>query len=502
MNIAEVLLQAARSSPAMVALVEGDRSLTYGELDDLTGRIAAGLVHRGLQPGDRVALFLPSSIEFALCYLAAQKAGLVAVSITAMAKAEELAYMVQDAGARLLFTLPELHGVAAAAASRLAAPPLVCCCGAGAEPDALAELAQASRPLAPLFRERDETAAILYTSGTTGYPKGAALSQAAVITNIVLGHQAAGITAADRVLCFLPLFHCFGQNFILGQTLLAGGTLFLQRRFDPQAVWETVLAKQVSVLFGVPTAYHELLRQAPGRHGLRYCFNGADTAPESLSRAWTEATGLTLFEGYGLTEAGPFVSYNHPFRHRCGSLGAAVPTVEMRVVDADGQPLPIGEPGEIEVRSPSLMQGYWGAPEETALVLCRGWLRTGDVGVQEDDGHFFLVDRVKDMVNVAGFKVYPREVERVLAAHPEVAEAAIVGVPHAVRGEVARAYVVARPGCRPDGQVLGAWLKERVAAYKVPAQWELVDSIPKGPTGKVLKKLLRQRSEPVEGGSG
>ncbi len=489
MNIADAVVRAARHFPDHPAIIAPDRNLTYAELDHLTARVAGGLAAAGVVPGERVAIYLPNGAAFVVAYLATLRAGAAAVSVSPMAKAGELQHLLADSGATVIFTAPTL--VAELEVVRPDLPALRRVVAGWPELDALAA---AGAPLAPLDLPREHPAALLYTSGTTGFPKGAVLSHAATVLNIMAAQFCSRTTPADRLLCFVPLSHCFGQNFVLNNALLAGATLVIQERFDPATVWSAVTAQAITMLFGVPTAFRALLGAVPEPErlaGLRFVFNGADTAPPELSQAWAQATGLTLSQGYGLTEAGPFVSFNHLHRYKPGSLGAPVPGIEMQVVNESGRPLPPGEPGELRVRGPSLLSGYWRNPEATASVLRDGWLYTGDVACMDADGDFFLVDRVKDMINMSGFKIYPREVEAVLATHPGVADCAVVGVPDAEKGEIARALIVWRGGDAMAPELLREWLRARLAAYKVPVRYEAVDLIPRGPTGKILKKLLR-----------
>lgn len=489
MNIAESVCRVASQYPDRTALIGPDRSLTYGELEATTGCLAGALLAAGLLAGDRVALFLPNSTAFAVAYLAVLRAGCVAVSITPSARETELRHMLSDSGTRLAITSPEL--AAEIEPLRPELPALERVVVGWAEIDRLVESAI---PVAPAQVSSGHPAALLYTSGTTGRPKGAELSHSATVLNVMAAQLCTRTRAADRLLCFLPLSHCFGQNFILNNALMAGATLEIHARFDPAEVWERVNAGGITMIFGVPTAFRALLATCPERSrfpSLRYLFNGADTAPEALSRGWEDATGLTLYQGYGLTEAGPFVSYNHLQRYKHGGLGRPVPGVIMQAVDEAGQPLPPGEPGEMRVRARSLMTCYWKNPEATNQAIRDGWLYTGDVGVMDEEGDFFLVDRVKDLINMSGYKIYPREVEAVLAAYPGVADCAIIGQLDPYKGEIAKAMIAWQAGVEPNLEQVREWLSQRVAGYKVPSLFESIDSIPRGPTGKILRRQLQ-----------
>lgn len=492
MNATSPVRRVARLAPDRPALVGPDRSLTYGQLDDLTDRLAGFLRASGAREGDRIALFFPNSTAFAVAYLAALKAGCAAVSINPQSRAAELRHILGDSGARTLFVAPELLGELDPIRSEL--PDLQQVITGWEQIDACAAQAE---PIGSIDVPSEAPAALLYTSGTTGLPKGAVLSHHAVITNVMAAQFCSRTTGQDRLLCYVPLSHCFGQNFILNNALLAGATLFIHERFDQQAVWDTIRDQQITMLFGVPASYRTLIASLPGNYrpggSLRFAFSGADTSPPDLTRAWEEAAGLPLSQGYGLTEAGPFVSFNHFFRYKPGSLGMPVPGFEMEIVDPEGRALPPGEPGEIRLRGPSLMSGYWRNPAATAAAIRDGWLYTGDVGVQDEDGDFFLVDRVKDVINTSGFKVYPREVEAALITHPDVSDCAVVGLADPQKGEITQALIVWRQGAKADPEGLRSWLKERIAAYKVPHRFEQVDSLPRGATGKLLRSLLRRQ---------
>jgi long-chain acyl-CoA synthetase len=344
--------------------------------------------------------------------------------------------------------------------------------------------------------EPDDPAALLYTSGTTGRQKGAVLSHGNVVSNYHATRHCIGACPGDRHALFLPLFHCFGQNFILNASLASGGTVLLHRRFDPETTPAALREQGVTHLYAVPTIYILLLNAGIAPESLptvRYCFSAAATLPVEVANRWRERFGLAVHEGYGLTETSPFAAYNHEFAHRPGSIGTPVDNVEMRVVDADDAQVADGEWGEICIRGPNVMLGYWNRPLESAEALRGGWFHSGDIGFRAPDGYFYLVDRVKDMINAAGFKVWPREVEEVLYRHPAIRECAVVGLPDEVRGETVAAFVVPHPTATLAPADVESYCREHMAAYKVPRRVEIVDSIPKSATGKVLKRVLREQ---------
>lgn len=496
MNIAQNLERSARLFSDAPALVFEDRAYTYAELEAQAGRAAHALEALGVERGDRVALFLPNVPEFAIVYLAAQKLGAVAVSLNALLRTEEIRYILQDSGAGVLFTTAALLPEAAPLRGSVdTLRDIVLCEGEAPGERTLAELMAAHAPgYAAREMERDDPAAILYTSGTTGRQKGAVLSHGNVISNAHATRHCVGSRPGDRHVLFLPLFHCFGQNFILNAALASGGTVLLHRRFDPERTPGLLRAQGATHLYAVPTIYIHLLNAGltPAElPDVRYTFSAAATMPVEVARRWRATFGMPVHEGYGLTETSPFAAYNHEFAHRPGSVGTPIENVEMRVEAPDGRVLQEGEWGEICIRGPNVMLGYFNRPEESAEALRGGWFHTGDVGYRDADGFFFLVDRVKDMINAAGFKVWPREVEEVLYLHPGVKECAVVGLPDELKGEMVAAFVVAQSGGGADAAEIEAFCRARMAAYKVPRRIEVVDAIPKSPTGKILKRVLR-----------
>jgi long-chain acyl-CoA synthetase len=338
---------------------------------------------------------------------------------------------------------------------------------------------------------------LLYTSGTTGLPKGATLTHGNVVFNDYACAHHMGVRPGDRLTLFLPLFHVFGQNAIMNAAFTAGATVVLHRRFVPDQILASIARHRATMFFAVPTIFIALLDMDLARHDLssiRYEFSAAATMPQEVSRRWSERFGRPVFEGYGLTECSPFASYNHDFRHRIGSVGTAVENVELRILDEDGHEVERGAWGEICIQGPGVMKGYWGRPEDTARAIRRGWLRSGDIGTMDDEGYVFIVDRVKDMINVSGFKVWPAEVEHALYRHPAVLEAAVYGVSDPVKGEAVRAAIILKAGATATAAEIVAFCREHLAVYKAPASVEFVRELPKSATGKILKRVLRARS--------
>jgi long-chain acyl-CoA synthetase len=502
MNVAQHVDRAARHFPDKPALLFDDRALTYAELRRQVDRAAHGLVRLGLRPGERVSLFLPNIPAFAVAYLAAQKVGAVAVSANAMLTTEELRYVLEDSGAGVLFTVAAL-GQAWRPLVAAALPPerVVVCDGEEAGLPTLAQLGEgANGPFRAREMQQDDPAAILYTSGTTGKQKGATLSHGNVVSNGFAAVHAQGIAPADRLLLFLPLFHVFGQNAIMNSAFTGAATVVLQRRYDPVETLEVIERDQVTMFFAVPTIYIGLLNAGVGPERLRsvrYYFSAAATMPVDIAERWKATYGRPIVEGYGLTETSPFASYNHIWQHRPGSVGTPIENVEIAILDPDDQELPSGAWGEICIKGPNVMLGYWNRPEETAQATRNGWFHSGDIGYMDEDGYIFIVDRVKDMINAAGFKIWPREVEEVLFQHPAIKECAVVGLPDPEKGEMPAAYVVVRDGASLTADEFEGYCRQHLAAYKVPRRVELVAALPKSATGKILKRVLRDQANNV-----
>lgn len=496
MNVAQHLERAARHFADRPAIIFENEELTYAGLQSWVDRAAHALGGLGIGRGDRVALFLPNIPEFAVAYLAVQKLGAFAVSTNVMLTAEELGYLLQDSGSSTLFTSAAL----AASWKPLAGTGLrvILCEGEEHGVETLQRLTEAApaMPFGAVELEPEDPAVILYTSGTTGRQKGATLSHANLVSNSFAAVHAQHITPDDRLLLFLPLFHVFGQNAILNTALQGAATVVLQRRFDPRATPELIERARVTMFFAVPTIYITLLNADldPKRFAsVRYYFSAAATMPVEVARRWEAAFGQTIMEGYGLTETSPFASYNHIWQHRAGSVGTPIENVEIRVLDAEDRPVEAGVWGEICIKGPNVMLGYWNRPVDTAEAIRDGWFHSGDVGYMDDDGYIYLVDRTKDMINSAGFKIWPREVEEVLFEHPAIKECAVVGMTDELKGEIPAVYLVLREGASLTTEEFEAYCRQRLAAYKVPRHVQFVDALPKNPTGKILKRVLRDQ---------
>jgi long-chain acyl-CoA synthetase len=488
-NLAQILTDQAAKQPDHPAILAGDRVISYAEFDDAAARVASFLVSKDFQPGDRAGLMLANAPEFCILCYGILRAGGIVVPMNPLLKSREVAYYLNDSGAGLLFAAADSPGEPAEGAADAGAVFV----RAGA--DDLTALLQ-DQPPRPQVASRadDDTALILYTSGTTGQPKGAQLSHANLRTNAQLSAETLfSLGPSDVVMGCLPLFHVFGLTCGLNTAVGSGAALALLARFDPGQALEVIQRCRVTVFEGVPTMYAALLhhpdRDRYDTSSLRVCVSGGAALPVELLRGFEAAFGTMILEGYGLSETSPVASFNHPDRERKpGSIGTPVRGVQMRLVAPDGTDLPPGEVGEIAIQGPNVMKGYWQRPEETKETIPDGWLRTGDLARQDEDGYFFIVDRKKDLVIRGGFNVYPREIEEVLYEHPAVAEAAVIGIPHPSLGEEIGAAAALKPGAQATPDELRAFVKARVAAYKYPRLIWLVDSLPKGPTGKIMRR--------------
>ncbi len=490
-NLAELLSRAAESHADRIALKLDEQELNYAFLNEGASRIAGLLKAKGIEPGDRVGIMLPNVPYFPVVYYGILRAGGVVVPMNVLLKGGEVDFYVGDSGAKVVFVW---HGFADA------------CVDAPADvvkvtPGEFEQLVIAADS-APenVDRAGDDTAVILYTSGTTGTPKGAELSHDNLRTNCeVTATTLVELTPEDVILGALPLFHSFGQTCGLNAAVANGACLTLIPRFDPTQALEIIQRDDVTVFEGVPTMYHAIL-SVPDREdydvsSLRLCVSGGSAMPVEVMRGFEKAFECKVLEGYGLSETSPVASFNHPDRERKpGSIGTPIQGVEMRVVDDDGGEVAQGGVGEIAIRGHNVMKGYWNRPDATAEVLDGdGWLRTGDMATVDEDGYFFIVDRKKDMIIRGGYNVYPREIEEVLYEHPAVSEAAVVGVPDDAMGEEVGAAVVLKDEAGADD--IRAFVKDRVAAYKYPRVIWFLDELPKGPTGKILKREIKPPEE-------
>jgi long-chain acyl-CoA synthetase len=491
LNLASLLTESAERSPDAPAVRLGDAELSYTELDERSARLATLLGEKGVGPGDRVGVMLPNVLEFPVAYYGVLRAGATVVPMNVLLKRREIAFYLEDSGAQLVLAW---HGFAEEAREGAADASVEL---VEVEPASLAAMLAEREPTPGLADTTEEdTAVILYTSGTTGKPKGAELTHANLARNAdVSARTTSEIAPGDVVFGGLPLFHSFGQTVAMNASLGVGACLTLVPKFDPGEALATMQRDGVTHFYGVPTMFGALLHH-PEREGfdtssLRICITGGASMPVEVLRGFEDAFGAKVMEGYGLSETSPVACSNHPDRERkAGSIGTPIEGVEMQVVDENDQPVAQGEVGEIVIRGHNIMKGYWQRPEATEEAMRGGWFHSGDMARIDEDGYFYIVDRKKDLIIRGGYNVYPREVEEVLYEHPKIREAAVVGVPHDEWGEEIGAAVVLHEGEELAADEVSAYVKDRIAAYKYPRVVWFIDDLPKGPTGKILKREI------------
>jgi long-chain acyl-CoA synthetase len=495
-NLALNMIDSAKRGAEQPAVRLDDTVLSYGALDDLTARVAGLLRARGVQPGDRVGLMLPNVPQFAVAYYGILRSGAIVVPMNVLLKRREVAFYLGDPGAKLVFAWHEFAAEAEAGAAEAGAESII------VRPGEFEQLLAGAAPVREVAdKVGSDTAVILYTSGTTGRPKGAELTHANLRRNVEVMVRIFSIGPEDVVLGALPLFHAFGQTCALNAAIAAGGCLSLIARFDAGTALEIIERDRVNVFEGVPTMYSALLARADADEhdvsSLRLCVSGGAALPVEVLRAFEERFGCIVLEGYGLSETSPVASFNHPDRERKpGSIGTPIDGVEMKLVDETGAGAPAGEVGEIAIRGHNVMKSYWQRPDATAEVISvDGWFRTGDLARIDEEGYYFIVDRKKELIIRGGYNVYPREIEEVLYEHPAVHECAVIGIPHPSLGEEVGAAVALKPGADATPDELRAYVKGQVAAYKYPRHVWLVSELPKGPTGKILKREITPPAE-------
>jgi long-chain acyl-CoA synthetase len=484
-----------------VALISRGQETTYGELRDQVARLRGGLIELGVQPGDRVAVVANNNWYFVVGYLAVLGAGAVVVLLNPQSPLPETITELAEVGARAVIVGPTARA-RFDELDRSLVPELEILVGCGFAPVGGVDLDDLlrSEPAGLIERADDDLAVLAFTSGTAGLPRAAMLTHHNLFVNIrqILAAAPEESQAEnDVVFGVLPLFHIFGLNVVLGITLFTGSRVLLVERFDPISALEAIQHHGVTSIAGPPTmwaAFAGLVGVDPDvMASVRTAVSGASKLPIEVAEAVQARYGVDLYEGYGLTEASPVVTSPAGMDAPVGSVGVPLPGVELRIVDLLGDDVLVGDAGELLVRGPNVFVGYWGDPEATERVLdAEGWLHTGDVAVVDDDGFIYLVDRMKDLIIVSGFNVFPAEVEEVLIEHPAVDACAVIGVPHPYTGEAVKAYVVTRPGTSVEEDDIVAFCAERLARYKCPSKVWFVDDIPRGLGGKILRRTFRE----------
>ncbi len=517
MNLSVLLEESARTCGDREAVVLGDTRLTYAQVDGAANQVANLLVSRGIQPGDKVALSCPNLPYFPIVYYGILKAGAAVVPLNVLLKGREVAYHLDDSDAKAYFCFEGTAELPIGQAGHEGFEQTDGCehffmitvdPSAASPIDGTETLGAAMGGQAPTFEtvetDADDTAVILYTSGTTGQPKGAELRHRNMHSNALSGEALFGADKdnPDTYLCVLPLFHSFGQTVIMNGGFAYGGTVVMLPRFEADAALKAMAKEGVTFFAGVPTMYWGLLGALEGsgvdvkelaKH-LRVAAAGGSALPVEVHKEFEKRFGVVILEGYGLSETSPVASFS-PFGAdvRVGSIGTPIPEVEMKLIDPeDWSDLPDDpeQVGEIAIKGPNIMKGYYNRPDATDEAIRDGWFRSGDLGRKDEDGWYYIVDRSKDMIIRGGFNVYPREIEEVLLTHEAVSLAAVVGVPHESHGEEIKAFVILKDGASVTEEELVAWGKEQMAGYKYPRIIEFRDDLPMTATGKILKREL------------
>lgn len=498
MNLARLLDDAAENCGERPAIVFEEQEISYAELADATGRFAGGLKQRGIEAGGRVAVYLPNLPQFVIAIWGILKAGAVPTPMNPQLKAREIAYQLNDSGAKLIIGLLPLLGEIEEAISQTPQVQIVTVGGESAH-TRFRELLSAE----PLFVERgdDDIALQPYTSGTTGQPKGVLLTHANLISNVKAVTKLFPLPPEeDRLLVPIPMFHITGMTVLMLSPLTRGSTIYPMLRWEAEEALKLIERHRITNFLAVPTIYIDLLHHPKldeyDLSSLKLCSSGGARMPVPVMEAWEKRVGVPIYEGYGLTETSPVTHTNLAAPQRKpGSIGWPIEGTECKIVNERGEELPPGEVGELLIRGPQVMKGYHNNPEATREAIePDGFFHTGDLAYVDEQGYYHIVDRVKDMINVGGLNVYPKEVEHVLYEHPAVAECAVVGIPHERKGETVKAFVVLRASHEPS-EALKEELKrhclKEIAAYKHPREIEFVTKLPKTASGKIQKFRLR-----------
>ena len=512
LNLATLLTESTKRNPDHTALIFDDFKMKYAELNAASNRVADALVRAGIKQGQKVALLLPNIPQFVFCYYGILKSGGVVVPLNVLLRGGEVAYHLDDSDAVLLIAWEGFAEAAKAGfqeAEECRKLVIINAPGSTALPEgenvqSFNEFLSGTAATFDMVQTMpDDTAIILYTSGTTGKPKGAELTHFNMFFNARMQVESLGINwqPDDTTLAALPLFHAFGQTCVMNVTLSLGATMTIMARFDPLKAFEIIQRDRVTAFSGVPTMYFYLLnhpdRKKYDLSSLRICTSGGSAIPVEVLSTWEREFGFQILEGYGLSETSPTATFNVLFRPaKPGSVGLPLWGVEVKVADENDQEVPVGQSGEILIRGHVVMKGYLKRPEATAECMRGGWFHSGDIGKLDEDGYIYIVDRVKDMIIRGGFNVYPREIEEVLYGHPAVAECAVIGVPDEAMGEEVKAVVVVKPGSDVTEEDIRSYCKERIAANKYPRIVEFYpEPLPKNATGKILKRELKATSK-------
>jgi long-chain acyl-CoA synthetase len=494
MNVADEFVRAALYCPDKNALIFGDKLYTYAEMNGIIAGVAEYLIQQGVSKGDRIALYMANRPEWIMLYYGIAKIGAISVCVPGAYKKDEVGGIVHDSQSSIIVTSDELRTqLPPSEAVPLVRKTVIIEQDEGFQSALRGKAEHAVRK--EIKTSGDDAAAILYTGGTTGTPKGAMLTHRNLLYSAqnVAYHER--MIPEDLGICFLPLNHVFAQCHIMHTYFSGCATLALFPGFDMDRIVAAVIKHKANRFYAVPTIFIRFLNNPDSRKQLKslsYVFSGGTSMPAEIVRQWVDAFGIPIHEAYGMTEAASIVTFNHLFRHKIGSIGMPAGIIELKVVDENDNEVKQGEQGEIILRGPSIMKGYYGQPEETATALRNGWFHSGDLGVFDTEGYLYIVDRIKDIVITGGENVFPKEVEDMLHQHKAVNECGVVGLPHKEYGEAVTAFVTLKPGMTVDERTLISFCKERMANYKVPKAIHFVADLPKTPQGKILRRELRK----------
>ena len=507
LNLATILREGAELYPDKTAIVIGDVSIDYKTLWAQTQLFAGALKELGVERGQHVALMLPNVPQFTIAYFATHLAGGAVVPLNVLFKADEVAYHLEDSDAAVLVVWEGFYEEAVKGFEKIDSCKHLVVAKANPQdsssPDGALNMVGLIKQAVPIVElpdtSADETAVLLYTSGTTGRPKGAELSQFNMYYNAeYVCQKLLPLDDKTVALTVLPLFHSFGQTVMHNAVFMVGGTVVLLPKFDPTTTLQVMQQQKVTLFAGVPTMYVALLAHPNAADfdltSLSHCVSGGAAMPVDVMKRFDEKYNVNILEGYGLSETSPVASFNVLDRpKKVGSIGLPLKGVQFRLIDNDGNVVEeTGKPGEICIKGHNVMKGYYNRPEANRDTIQEGWFYTGDIGVFDEDGYYFIVDRKKDMIIRGGYNVYPREIEEILYKHPAITEATVIGVADDEMGEEVKAFVVLKNDADVSEKEIVAYTKEHLAAYKYPRIVEFVDELPKGSTGKVLKRLLRE----------
>jgi long-chain acyl-CoA synthetase len=490
-NLANLLAESAAKHPDRIAIRLDDVAVPYAAMEQVSQRVAGLLAGKGIVRGDRVGVMLPNVPHFPMVYYAVLRLGAIVVPMNVLLTSREIKHHMNDSGAKLILAWHDFASEAEQAGAEIGVEVLP------VEPTQIGELVAAADPIEEIADVApDDTAVVLYTSGTTGQPKGAELTHGNIGTNVEACLKLFNPSERDVIFGGLPLFHIFGQTACMNVAAAVGGEITLLPRFDPAKALGIIQRDRVSIFMGVPTMYAAMLH-APDRDqydvsSLQLCISGGAALPMEILTAFEQEFGSPVIEGYGLSETSPVASFGRLDRERKpGTIGTPIDGVEMRIVDAEGKILGVGDVGEVQIKGPNVMKGYWNMPDATAAAIDpEGWFSSGDMATVDEDGYYKIVDRKKEMILRGGYNVYPREIEEVLYEISEVAEAAVIGIPHDDLGEEIVAVVSFKEGQATGTEEIQAYAKEQIAAYKYPRHIVILDELPKGPTGKILKREI------------